>query len=900
MFTGLIEHMGTVSSIITDEGGCTLTIANSGPILGDCHIGDSIAVNGACLTVVEFDPLAEGGWFKVWLANETLDRTDLGERKVGDQVNLERAMGAHVRFGGHFVQAHVDGTATITDRIPDGESLRLTFQFPPPTPERPSLLPYLIPKGYVTIDGASLTLTGVNDAERTFSVMLIKHTQEMITLSRKPVGGKVNIEVDMVGNHVLSFLTSTSPDYGLGAYAQAKDSTFRPKAKVNSSATTRKAAGSTISSTASTTPRAGSPAKLTPRLKNGVVSPTAGSSSSTLKSPPPTSSAPGTPEVRKTYSLRADDSRSRSGSTTSLHHAASFSSFRPSSPSVVSVSAASGTGTASATASPRLMSSRSAAGLVDRTQTSSPTLKIRSKVSNLAKAASADSSSPPPSGSTSPPPGPSTRQPNARTRAPSSSSTLSQQPHSQSQHYTSSPKLSPASPPPVFYPITTAAPAANPHRFAPNRPPAATLATTRTGSPPAAAHHIFQSFSQPSSSSTLPDHSPTLSARPRSAGGLMLLNGSNTARVDPASIPLPPQSPPASAVSFSSRSSVSVSASSVSRSSAASVSQSVASSPTDGGYSPRQKRQSETADNLRNTLDNLVQYASARNDEEGFGHARDISADFELTDEEREVKAAAKSNRKIADLEITNRSLLAINATLEATKHRQAKEIAELRRKLRESRLILPPRAYRAVKSSLDPSELNDDEDLSEDDSDGDADGDGNEDAVAEGDETYKRIKVILENLLKSGQAALERQVKDFPEGSGRGGAKVLSPEEVKDWHGTKGHDEHEDLEDGASDTENYHSFSIESEAGRDHNDDEAEDDGYDDEGHSEIMDHNIPHDTDSNDAGLERDAEDGYEVGNETTVSEDEVEAMTIPAFSSSSPPSSPPPPGILITQPT
>ncbi|KAF9567789.1 Lumazine-binding protein [Agrocybe pediades] len=202
MFTGLIEHLGTVLSIVTDAGGCTIRIAQSGPILGDCHIGDSIAVNGACLTVTAFDPVQNGGWFEVWLANETLDRTDLGERQVGDQVNLERAMGAHVRFGGHFVQAHVDGTATVIDRVPDGDSLRLTFQFPPPTAERPSLMLYIIPKGYVTIDGASLTITGVNDTERTFSVMLIKHTQEMITLSKKPVGSKVNIEVDMVGKYV--------------------------------------------------------------------------------------------------------------------------------------------------------------------------------------------------------------------------------------------------------------------------------------------------------------------------------------------------------------------------------------------------------------------------------------------------------------------------------------------------------------------------------------------------------------------------------------------------------------------------------------------------------------------------------------------------------------------------
>ncbi|KAL1697267.1 hypothetical protein GGG16DRAFT_83689 [Schizophyllum commune] len=202
MFTGLIEHLGTVSSIDQDDTGCTLVISDSAPILGDCHVGDSIAVNGACLTVTEFDTEKVGGWFKVWLANETLQRTDLGERAVGDQVNLERAMGAHVRFGGHFVQAHVDTTATLVERTSDGDSQRLTFELPEPTATRPSLLPYLIPKGYITIDGASLTITGVDDAKRRFSIMLIQHTQEKITLSKKPIGAKVNIEVDMVGKYV--------------------------------------------------------------------------------------------------------------------------------------------------------------------------------------------------------------------------------------------------------------------------------------------------------------------------------------------------------------------------------------------------------------------------------------------------------------------------------------------------------------------------------------------------------------------------------------------------------------------------------------------------------------------------------------------------------------------------
>lgn len=99
-------------------------------------------------------------------------------------------------------QAHVDTTATLLDKTPDGDSVRLLFQLPEPTPERPSLLPYLIPKGYVAIDGTSLTLTSVDDTRRTFGVMLIKHTQDKITLSKKPVGAKVNIEVDMVGKFV--------------------------------------------------------------------------------------------------------------------------------------------------------------------------------------------------------------------------------------------------------------------------------------------------------------------------------------------------------------------------------------------------------------------------------------------------------------------------------------------------------------------------------------------------------------------------------------------------------------------------------------------------------------------------------------------------------------------------
>ncbi|KAJ2921436.1 hypothetical protein H1R20_g15660, partial [Candolleomyces eurysporus] len=156
---------------------------------------------------------------------------------------------------------------------------------------------------------------------------------------------------------------------------------------------------------------------------------------------------------------------------------------------------------------------------------------------------------------------------------------------------------------------------------------------------------------------------------------------------------------------------------------------------------------------------------------------------------ELKVKAAAKSNRKIADLEITNRSLLSINATLEATKNRQMKEIRELRRKLRESRLILPPGAYRAYKSSVGPEEEEEEEDEEEDSEVENA-------AEGDGDETYKRVKLMIENLISSGKKALETKVEDFQEG-GKGGAKVLTAEEVQSWHRSN-NDSYSELESDA------------------------------------------------------------------------------------------------------
>jgi len=302
-----------------------------------------------------------------------------------------------------------------------------------------------------------------------------------------------------------------------------------------------------------------------------------------------------------------EDSRTRTGSV-SLHHAASFSSFNPP-PSVVS-----GSGSISASASPRLIPSKSVVGLSDqRTQTSSPTLRIRSKVSNLAKAA-AESPQPP----SLPPLYPSSRPNNPRTHATSNSGPFTQQ------------QQQPINPPPQIYPITAAAPSANPHRYAVARPPA-----PRT-SPPAT-HHIFQSFSN--QNQTSPSASPNLSTRSPKLRPTSLINGS--AKVDPTSVPLPPHSPPASSVSLSSRSSASVSY----LGKGDPFIRSESTSTDDGSrLSPLVPQVSE----LRTTLDNLMRYTSGlEDDDRDSGHDRETDGELGGA-EERKVRAAAKSNRKVS------------------------------------------------------------------------------------------------------------------------------------------------------------------------------------------------------------------------------------------------------------
>ncbi|KAI9033949.1 alpha subunit of riboflavin synthase [Phycomyces nitens] len=205
MFTGLVERIGTVTSVIEKDSttsggnGWTVTVGDCAEILVDCHLGDSIAINGTCLTVTEFDTDS----FKVGIAPESLRCTNLGALKVGSKVNLERAMDSKKRFGGHMVQGHVDTTVKIVSITPEGNSLWFKFQVPL---DHKDTMRYIIPKGFITLDGTSLTVCDVDDTERTFTIMMIAHTQLHVIMPLKKVGDEVNVEVDMLAKYALKSL----------------------------------------------------------------------------------------------------------------------------------------------------------------------------------------------------------------------------------------------------------------------------------------------------------------------------------------------------------------------------------------------------------------------------------------------------------------------------------------------------------------------------------------------------------------------------------------------------------------------------------------------------------------------------------------------------------------------
>lgn len=192
MFSGIVEEIGILREARL-EGEPKRLVIDCRSVLEGARVGDSIAVNGVCLTVESFDE----GWFTTGVMPETLRRTDLGRLSPGAGVNLERSVPAEGRVGGHFVQGHVDGTGELLEMRPDGAAVIVRIRVPP------RLARYIVEKGYVAVDGTSLTV--VDAGADYFTVSLVYHTQEHITLPRKSAGDLVNIEIDILAKYAERF-----------------------------------------------------------------------------------------------------------------------------------------------------------------------------------------------------------------------------------------------------------------------------------------------------------------------------------------------------------------------------------------------------------------------------------------------------------------------------------------------------------------------------------------------------------------------------------------------------------------------------------------------------------------------------------------------------------------------
>ena len=186
MFTGIVEEIGKIAGIQKGAKSAVLTI-QAETVLEDVHIGDSIAVNGVCLTVTSF----EKNTYTADVMNETLQRSSLGSLSIGSSVNLERAMAANGRFGGHIVSGHIDGTGTITQVKRDDNAIWYTIM------AEDSLMKYIVEKGSIAIDGISLTVAKRSDKD--FSISMIPHTAKETILSQKKAGDVVNLENDIIG-----------------------------------------------------------------------------------------------------------------------------------------------------------------------------------------------------------------------------------------------------------------------------------------------------------------------------------------------------------------------------------------------------------------------------------------------------------------------------------------------------------------------------------------------------------------------------------------------------------------------------------------------------------------------------------------------------------------------------
>lgn len=213
MFTGLIEEVGVLRKSQRRGEAMVLTIAGA-KVLEDVKLGDSIAVNGVCLTVIAFD----GATFAVDVMPETFRHTNLSELSPGSPVNLERAMMAGGRFGGHIVQGHVDGTGIVIGRAAEANAVVFTIK-----PSDPALMRHVVPQGSVTLDGISLTVVSVDRDAGSLTVSIIPHTLRETALQNKRPGDSLNIECDIVGkyiDHLLSQRGVTEPASGAGRSAR--------------------------------------------------------------------------------------------------------------------------------------------------------------------------------------------------------------------------------------------------------------------------------------------------------------------------------------------------------------------------------------------------------------------------------------------------------------------------------------------------------------------------------------------------------------------------------------------------------------------------------------------------------------------------------------------------------
>jgi riboflavin synthase len=194
MFTGLITETGSVVQLRLKRPGASL-IADAASLARDAVVGDSVAVNGACLTVVS----VEGSRLTFDLSDETMQSTTLGFAKPGDRVNLEPSLRADGKLGGHFVTGHVDGVGTIRAKTPVGDAVKIVIEAPP------EVTVFLVGKGSVAVDGISLTVVDVSGDS--FSVVIIPHTAKATTIGLKGSGERVNLEADIIGKYVARFVS---------------------------------------------------------------------------------------------------------------------------------------------------------------------------------------------------------------------------------------------------------------------------------------------------------------------------------------------------------------------------------------------------------------------------------------------------------------------------------------------------------------------------------------------------------------------------------------------------------------------------------------------------------------------------------------------------------------------